>query len=303
MSPFSGLARLSNSSDSMSDSNTWALQLFPSDFSLSNYEILIDNIATLPSLSQKLRQVRAGQPLGWSRGSGGCGSQDFIHVTVKQRSGSGEKSLYVDPSVFLQPIRSPHVTSSLECNDYTIIYRGEVIKRGTLIPGSDLERKQSDLIRSGGQQSLPNIKSSFSNTDQPVAGSPEQISISEQLDKYEWSTASSGVRPLHPKSWEDPVSVIAPTAVSMIDSLTVGEVKAILGKAGATDLRDNVAVILDKLAAAEAMKTCSSVNYLTTSELQDWLLEMGKSVVGSRHELVERLLIHPSQGKVTTAYV
>ena len=280
----------------MSDSNTWAVQLFPSDFSLNNYEILIDNIATVSSLSQNLRYVKAGEPIGWSRGNGGCGSQDFIHVIVKQRSETRDKSLFIDPSIFLQPIRSPHVTSSLECNDYTIIYKGELMKRGMLIPLSSLERKQSDLIRLGVQQNFPNIKSSFAKTGQPGDVSSQQKSISEQLSKYDWPTASSGVRPVYPKSWEDPVSVVAPTTVSRVDSLTVKEVKTILGNAGTSTLRDNLDASLLKLAVREATQQCTSFDEVSTAELQDWLLEMRKSPSGTRLELIEKLLTHPSQG-------
>jgi hypothetical protein len=296
VSPFSGLARLANSSDSMADSNMWAVQLFPSDFSLNNYELLIDNIATVSSLSQNLRYVKVGEPIGWSRGNGGCGMQDFIHVAVKERSESREKALFVDPTIFLQPIRQVHVTSSLECNDYTIVYKGEVVKRGMLVPLSSLDHKQSALIRSGVQHSFPNIKSSFAKTGQPSEGSSQQKSISEQLNKYDWPTASSGARPVYPKSWEDPVSVVAPTTVSRIDSLTVEEVKSILENAGTSILRNDLDASLLKLAEWEAMQQCTIVNELSNSELQDWLRKMKRDFSGTRFELIERLMTHPNQG-------
>ena len=296
VSPFSGLIRLSNSSD-LSGSTTWALQLFPSDFSLSNYEILIDNIIPVASLSRNLQRMKAGEPLGRSRGNGGCSSKDFIHVIMKQRSDSQSESLYIDPSGLLQPVRSPQVTSSVECNDYTVIYKGEVVKRGALISNSNLEHKNLNLIRSGGRQSLSNIKSSFANTDQPSDGTSQQNLISEQLDKYQWSTATSGILPIYPKSWNDPVDVVAPSAA--IDSLTVTEVNSILKSAGSVALLEEFGTTLSQLITIEATKRCYSLSEVTISELQVWLLEMGRSASGSRQQLIARLLMHPSQGKVS----
>ena len=125
----------------------------PSDSSLDTFEIILENVRPLV---QRGDTVQLSAKIGVVGNNADCGANTF-HLSMRKKAdaeGGGQTSDFINPTQYLVLPSSPGGKWVYECDDYKVVYKGDVLKAGSFT-GGKVDEQQGQLLWPPGEEYRP----------------------------------------------------------------------------------------------------------------------------------------------------
>ena len=135
------------------DAAKLTMTIAPFDSSLDTFEIILENVRPLV---QRGDTVQLSAKIGVVGNNADCGANTF-HLSMRKKAdveAGGQKTDFINPTQYLILPSSPGGKWVYECDDYKVVFKGDVLKAGSFT-GGKVEPAQGQLLWPPGEEYHP----------------------------------------------------------------------------------------------------------------------------------------------------